>query len=77
MSWTNVDDKHKKKYDRNFVACDERYERDYIINTIMEEFPFFNRDSVAKAIDHCCKTIRPPRPRKDFLECVKNHIGKV
>ncbi len=77
MSWINVDDKHKKKYDRDFVACDEPYERKYIIDTIMEAFPYFNRQSVERAVDHCCKTIRAPRPRLTFLNCVKDSIGKV
>lgn len=77
MSWQNVDDKHKKRYDRNFVSCDESYERKYVIDTILEEFPFFNRTSVERAVDHCCKTIRAPRERKAFLNCVKDNIGKV
>ena len=77
MSWNNVDDKHKKKYDRNFIACDERYEREYIINTILEEFSFMKRESVERAVDHCCRIIPAPRPRKRFLDCVKENIGKV
>lgn len=77
MSWTNVDDKHKKKYDRHFVSCEEQHEREYVINTILEEFPYFKRESVTRAVEHCCKTVRAPRERKAFLDCVKNNIGKV
>lgn len=75
MGWDKVDDKHKKKYDRNFVACDEAYERKYIIDTILEEFPKLTRSDVEKAVDHCCKAIKAPRPRKDFLECVKKQLA--
>ncbi|MBS1614924.1 MAG: hypothetical protein JST06_02285 [Bacteroidetes bacterium] len=75
MSWNTVDDKHKKKYDRNFVACDEKYERDYIINTILEQFPRLSRASVEAAVDSCCKTIPAPRPRDKFLECLKGKLN--
>jgi hypothetical protein len=77
MSWNNVDNKHKKKFDRNFVACDEKYEREFIIDSILEEFPYFYREIVEKAVIHCCKKIHAPRERKKFLECVADHIGKV
>jgi len=77
MSWTTVDDKHKKKFDKEFVSCEEAYERKYVIDTIMEEFPYFNRVSVERAVEHCCKTIKSPRPRKAFLDCVKDNIGKA
>jgi hypothetical protein len=70
MSWNNVDDKHKKRYDKNFVSCDERYERDYIIQIILEEFPNLTRARVEAAVDHCCKSISAPRPRNRFWECV-------
>src|SRR4249920_97947 len=46
MSWDNVDNKHKRRYDRNFVSCEEAYEKTSILDTIMEEFPYFNRESV-------------------------------
>jgi hypothetical protein len=77
MSWNNVDDKHKKKYDRNFVSCEESFEKKYIIDTIMEEFPYFVRANVERAVEHCCRTIRAPRGRKEFLKCVSENIGKV
>lgn len=75
MGWNEVDDKHKRKYDRNFVACDERYERIYIIDTIMEEHPQYSRGQVERAVDHCCNSIRAPRPRKEFLQCVATQLG--
>lgn len=74
MSWENVDNKHKKKYDRNFVSCQEPYERKYIIDTILEEFPNFSRARVESAVDHCCRAIPAPRPRANFLNCVKNQL---
>jgi hypothetical protein len=77
MSWNNVDDKHKRRFDRNFVSCEEAYEKKYIIDTIMEEFPYFNRNNVGRVVDHCCQIMRSPRPRKEFLDCVSKNIGKV
>lgn len=75
MSWNNVDDKHKKRYDRNFVACTEAYERKYIIDTILEEFPHYLRISVENAVDYCCRAIDAPRPRVEFLKCVAKQLS--
>lgn len=75
MSWNTVDDKHKRKYDRGFVSCEEYYERKYIIDSIMEHFPNLTRSKVESAVDHCCRTIPAPRPRKKFLQCVANELG--
>jgi hypothetical protein len=75
MSWNNIDDKHKKKYDRGFVSCEEHYEKVYIIDTILEHLPDYTREQVEKAVEHCCKTIGAPRPRKQFLQCVAQQLG--
>ena len=77
MSWKAVEDKHQKKYDRDYVSCEERDERQYIIDTIIEEFPYFNKYSVARGVDHCCSTIPAPRERKKYFECLSDTIGKV
>jgi hypothetical protein len=78
MSWDDVDNKHLRNYpDKSFVACDEPYERQFIINTIIENFPQFSRSSVEAAVDHCCRTIPTPRPRKTFLQCVARQLGSA
>ncbi len=74
MSWNSVDNKHKVRYDRNFVSCQEPYERKYIIDTILEEFPYYTRAKVENAVDHCCRAIAAPRPRTTFLNCVQNQL---
>ncbi|MEN9582308.1 MAG: hypothetical protein RL641_262 [Candidatus Parcubacteria bacterium] len=75
MSWYNVDNKHKKKYDRNDVACTESYEREYIIETILVEFPHLTRQAVESAVKSCCSEIAAPRPREKFLACLSKKLG--
>ncbi len=75
MSWSNVDNKHKKKYDRNFVSCEEAYERQFIIDTIAEEFPKLDRPAIEEAINACCKSIKAPRTRESFIKCIKKKFG--
>lgn len=75
MSWNSADDKHKKKYDRNFVSCEESYERDYVKKVIKEEFPYLTDSSIESAIAHCCKSIATPRPRGEFFNCLKRQLG--
>jgi hypothetical protein len=74
MSWNDVDDKHKKRFDRIFVSCEENYEKNFIIDSIVEEFPWYTRARVEAAVGHCCRIIPAPRPRKAFWECVANQL---
>lgn len=76
MSWDDVDNKHLRNYpDKSFVACDEPYERKFIVDTILQNFTQFSRSRVEAAVDHCCKTIPAPRSRKTFLQCVAKQLG--
>lgn len=75
MSWNNVDNKHKKNYDKNFVSCEEAYERTYIINTILGEFPGISKVSVEAAVNFACTTIKAPRHRTLFLKSVAKYLG--
>lgn len=76
MSWDNVDNKHTKHFDSNFVSCDEAYERAYIIHLVAEEFPGYNEEKIVAAVMHCCRTIPAPRPRKQFWNCVAAQLEK-
>ncbi len=75
MSWDNVDNKHKKRFDRNFVSCDESYERAYIKQVIKEEFPSLSDSAIDAAIAACCASIAAPRPRQTFLNCLRQRLG--
>ena len=75
MSWNNVDEKHKRRFDRDSVSCEEKNERDYIIRIIVEEFPQFKSERVENAVDHCCRIIHTPRPRRLFLNCLAAQLG--
>ena len=74
VSWEEVDDKHKRKYDRDFVSCEEYYERKFVIAAILQHF-HYSRAMVEAAVVHCCKTIPAPRPRKTFLQCIAKKLG--
>ena len=75
MGWNEIDNKFKKKYDKQFVSCEEVYEREYIINLIMENFSDIPRERIEKAISQCCKELSDPRETKDFWECLSNKLG--
>ena len=75
MGWNNADNKHKKKYDRNFVSCDETYERAYVKQVIKEEFPALTDSAIDTAIESCCKSIPAPRPRDVFMKCLQQKLG--
>lgn len=75
MSWDKIDDKLKKGIDAKFVSCEEDYEIDYIRKVIQNFFPGLARNEIDPAISHCCKSIKPPRPRKAFVACLKEQLG--
>jgi hypothetical protein len=50
------------------------YERRFIIDAILEQFHWLSHEDVSKAVEHCCKTIPPPRSRERFIQCLKNQL---
>jgi len=75
MAWDKINERHKKKYERNYVSCHEPYEREYMIGLIIEHFPQFRRSTVQQAIDHACKTVSSPRDIKKFLKCMEEYLS--
>jgi hypothetical protein len=75
MGWDEVDNKLKRGVDAGFVACTEKYEIDYIKKVVKEEVGDHSESEIEKAIKDCCESIKAPRPRKDFIECLKRKFG--
>lgn len=73
--WSDYDNrKIRDKRDQNNFACEEQWERDYLIKKIRELYPKYSEERIKQAIDQCCKTITAPRPRKTFVECVMQRL---
>ena len=68
MGWSNIDEKHKKKFDRYYVSCNEPYEKAYIAYLVKDEFPWLEEDTINEAIISCCVAIPAPRQRWKFFE---------
>ncbi|MGB2868419.1 MAG: hypothetical protein WBD36_08210 [Bacteroidota bacterium] len=75
MGWNEFDDKHRKQVDKYFVSCEGPYERQIIKRLLKEEFPFLTDATIDIAIEHCCKTVYPPRPRNVFIGCLRERLG--
>lgn len=75
MGWENVDNKHKKAIDSEFVSCEEEYEITYLVKFITEEYDWITEADIRKAIALCCLKIDAPRPRDEFLRCLKHNLG--
>jgi len=74
MSWYNQDDKEIIDPDKPFVSCDEDYELDYIVDILVERWGV-DRYSAERAVENCCNKVQPPRPRDEFLECLRDELG--
>lgn len=72
MSWNNVGDIHKKRYDKDFVSCEEFSEREFIVQTILDEFPLYTKNQVENAIEHFCEMLNSSMHRTIFLKFMEN-----
>ena len=75
MSWQQIDDKHKKKYDRNFIACTEKYERQYVIDLVHEHFPSKAKSTIETAFDSTCRKVGGNHPRTQFLKELASQLN--
>lgn len=75
MGWENVDNRHKRHIDSNFISCSEKYELSYLKKLIKEEYPLLSEYHIDIAISHCCNDVPAPRERERFLLCLKNRLG--
>ena len=76
MNWNDLDDKLKRKHDKNYVSCDEDYELQTVRDFVKDEFNGFSDQDIKKAVQSCCKSTEAPHPRKEFLKCVVNLLNK-
>lgn len=73
--WSEYDNrKIRDNRDARFFACTEKWEVDYLKNKIKKKYPDLE-DKIMKAIELCCKDLRAPHPRKEFVECVSRRLG--
>jgi hypothetical protein len=78
MSWMNVIYKHEQKYRRKTVSYEQNQisygkdsERQFLIDTILEEFSNYTVANVQQAVNYCCNHIIPPCETDIFLMCVQ------
>ena len=76
-NWDSEDNKHKRQADKLFVSCTENYEIEYIVAKFKRHFPRLTETSIKSAISKCCKSVKPPRPRKEFETCVARRLGLI
>ena len=74
-SWNDEDDKQiTGPKDQAFVSCDEEYETKSVVTTMQLEFPDSNKKDIEDVFKECCKDVDSPRPRKEFIECMRSKL---
>lgn len=68
--WSDYDNRKKKREDRLFFSCEESWEVDYLVKKMKKHFANASEQAIRNAIASCCQTVKAPRPRKVFVECV-------
>ena len=74
-NWSDYDNRKKKYADARFFSCTETWEVDYLVKKIKEGFPLQAEGNVKKAIEECCRALRAPHPRDQFVTCVLQRLG--
>lgn len=75
MNWTNIDDQHKAAFHREYVACHEPHERDWLVENVLMVFPQYRKSMVEHAIGEVCAAMMvTPRMRKEFLERLQQQL---
>ncbi len=74
--WEDYDNrKLRGGSDARLFSCDEAWEVYYLKKKIQDKYPSLGDGVVLDAIGECCKNVRAPRPRKEFVECVSKRLG--
>jgi hypothetical protein len=74
-NWEEYDHhKIQENGDKDQFSCDEPWEVNYLINKVRTHYPAYTQLQVKHAITLCCSTIKTPRVRKEFIECVLKHL---
>lgn len=73
--WDKIDEKHRSRFNSNFVLCEEMYEISYIIQAILEFYPKLPRERITSAIYKSLREIPHPRLRKQFWKSVSEKLS--
>ncbi|GEP95902.1 hypothetical protein CCY01nite_21620 [Chitinophaga cymbidii] len=74
--WSDYDNRRiRDGRDRSKFSCEEQWEVDYLVNKLRRYFPSKTDSAIRNAISSCCTTVRAPRPRQEFVECVVRRLN--
>lgn len=74
--WIDYDNRKIRDIrDGRFFACTETWEVEYLRNKIKKHHPLLSDVEINMAIQLCCKELRAPHPRKEFVVCVARRLG--
>lgn len=75
MNFTLIDQQHKATFNRDYVACHEPAERDWLVEHVILHFPNFRKSVVEQAIQQVCSSMNiTPRKRTEFLDRLKETL---
>lgn len=74
MCWEKIDEKHRARFNSNFVLCEEMYEISYIIQAILDYYPKLPREKITSAIYKSLQEIPHPRLRQNFWSSVSEKL---
>lgn len=72
MEWLKLEEQHKIVFDREYVACHEPHERNWLIENAIRVFPQYRKSIVEQAVMEVCTSMKAtPRMRKEFFAQLK------
>ncbi|MBI3219069.1 MAG: hypothetical protein HYZ44_06135 [Bacteroidetes bacterium] len=68
MEWSKLEEMHKNTFGREYVACHEPHERNWIIDNVIQVLPQYRKSVVEQAVVEVCTSMKvTPRLRKEFF----------
>lgn len=68
MEWLKLEEQHKNTFSREYVACHEPHERNWIIENVIHVLPQYRKSVVENAVIEVCSSMKvTPRLRKEFF----------
>ena len=75
MSWHDIDDLKKILRDREFVSCDEEYEKEHVADQLAKKY-VIPKETAKQIVEKCCQKVPAPRNREKFMDCLYLEILK-
>ncbi len=69
QTWEYLEEQHRTSFNREYVACHEPHEFNWLVENVMQVLPHFRKSVVERSIEEVCQAMKnTPRKRAEFFQ---------